>query len=407
MNILLLSQFAGSPRHGMVFRNYAWAREWVKQGHRVTLVTSSFAHARSLNPPPGQTRIVEEDIDGVRYVWVWGNRYRAASAVGRLISMALFTLQCFFLKLPLQERYDVVIASSAHPFTIYPAWRLARRFKARLVYDIRDLWPLSLIELGGHSKRNPVIWLMDAAEKFACRHADLVTAVPHRCESYLRDQGLPPGHFLAVGNGFIPEEMADEPLPTSHREKLEHLRTSGAFVVGYAGSIGLANAMHTLVEALNGSDERIHAVLMGHGACVEDLKQQAQHLNVAHRVHFLEPVARAQIPAFLRLIDLAYIGLLDLSVYRFGTSLTKVNDYMWAKKPILYSGNDPDNAVVLSGGGFSCAAENIEELRQTLNRAAAMDKKELTALGDKGHQWLLENRLVSRQVQQIIAALGL
>ncbi len=407
MNILILSQFAGSSKHGMVFRNYAWAREWVKQGHTATIITSSFAHARSVNPSLPARRIHEEMIDGVRYIWVWGNRYKAQGALGRLFSMALFTLQCFFLPLPLEKHYDVVIASSAHPLTIFPAWRLARRYRAKLVFDIRDLWPLSLMELGGHSARNPVIRIMDWAEKFACRHADLVTAVPHACETYLQQQGLPPGRFLAIGNGFIPEEMQDNPLPQGHRNYLQRLQDRGTFIVGYAGSIGLANAMHFLVAALPNADERIHAVLMGHGACVSDLQEQARQLGISHRVHFLDPVSRDQVPDFLRRVDIAYIGLLNKSIYRFGTSLTKINDYMWSGKPVLYSGNDPGNAVERSGGGLLCPAEDVEALRRTLDKAAAMPADALQAMGQKGRAWVLENQLISKHVQAITRALGL
>ncbi|MCR2730922.1 glycosyltransferase WbuB, partial [Salmonella enterica] len=73
-----------------------------------------------------------------------------------------------------------------HPFAIYPAARLARRYGARLIYDIRDLWPLTPILLGNYSQRHPFIRLLQAAEDYACRHADLVTAVPRNAEAYLR-----------------------------------------------------------------------------------------------------------------------------------------------------------------------------------------------------------------------------
>ncbi|MGL4692106.1 MAG: hypothetical protein ACRCWE_08290, partial [Stenotrophomonas maltophilia] len=83
MNILIVSHFAGSQEHGMVFRNYAMAREWVLQGHRVTIVACAYSHFRQKQPVM-RSRVQEEMLDGIRYVWVWGPRYSQASSLGRV-----------------------------------------------------------------------------------------------------------------------------------------------------------------------------------------------------------------------------------------------------------------------------------------------------------------------------------
>lgn len=390
----------------MVFRNYAWAHEWVKQGHDVTIIASRFSHSRHKNPS-GTNRIIEENINGVRYLWLWGNAYHASSTLGRLFSMAFYMAQTLLLPLPLTGKYDLVIASSPHPFVIYPARRLAKKNKAKLVYDIRDLWPLTLLKLGKYGTRNPVIRLMQAAENYACRHADLVTAVPRHCEDYLRIHGLAPGKFLHIANGAVLEESATPPLPEANAALLRSLHESGCFIVGYAGTLGIANAMHTLIDALAGTDSKIHVVILGHGPCLEDLRQRARENEVAGRVHFLAPVARAQVADFLDKIDIAYLGLQNSPLYGFGASLTKINDYMLAGKPILYAGNDPQNAVEESGGGIICDAENTEQVRKTLNTVVTMPKEELTHMGQRGREWLMKNQLVSEQVRRILEFLGL
>jgi glycosyltransferase involved in cell wall biosynthesis len=403
MKILFFSPNSGSPKHGMVFRNYSWAREWVRQGHDVTIVTSSFTHSRSINPDI-KGRIDEEMIDGIRYIWVWGNRYNYSNPIMRLLAMAVFTLQCLLLSLPVKKDFDIIISSSPHPFTIYPAKLYAQRCKAKLIYDIRDLWPLTLIKLGKISERNPIVVMMSWAEKFACRHADLVTAVPRNCENYLRTQGLPADKFLPVANGALTDQE-ELPLPETHRDFMQKLKEKGAFIVGYAGTLGLSNALHILIDAATQTDKKIHIVLMGHGGHMDDLRAQAERLHIADRVHFLPSVTRAQVPSFLRQIDLAYVGLEDTPLYQLGASLTKLNDYMLAAKPTLYAGNDPDNAIEASGAGFICPPADIHTIAELLNRAASMPPSELQALGKKGHDWLLQNNLVSQQVKQILAKL--
>jgi glycosyltransferase involved in cell wall biosynthesis len=405
MNILIFSHNSGSSKHGMVFRNAAWAKAWVKQGHSVTIVASSFSHSRTINPDV-TNRITEEMIDGVRFLWVRGNRYDAKSAFGRVASMALYTAQCQWMPLPLDNAYDVVIASSPHPFAIYPAQRYAKQYNAKLIYDIRDLWPLTLIELGNISPRHPFIQLMHCAESFACRHADLVTSVPHLCEDYLRAHGLPDGRFMAIGNGIDPSDHAPKPMPEQHRLVLNDLRSKGAFIVGYTGTIGLANAVHVLIEAMTQLPSNVHVVLVGRGDDhLDAIKHSIATHNLQERVHLLPPVQREQVQDILLHVDVAYVGTRQSTLYRFGASLTKLNDYMLAKKPIIYAGGDPRNAVEQSGGGIVCQAESMTDVISAVTYFMHASREERDACGQKAYEWLMQNQIISTQVTQILQRL--
>lgn len=404
MNILIVSHFAGSQEHGMVFRNYAMAREWVLQGHRVTIVACAYSHFRQKQPVM-RSRVQEEMLDGIRYVWVWGPRYSQASSLGRVASMAAFTLQCLALPLPLDDRYDVVVCSSPHPFAIYPATRLARRYGARLIYDIRDLWPLTPVLLGNYSPRHPFIRLLQAAEDYACRHADLVTAVPRNAEAYLLGRGLESGRFLPVSNGAILDDTPADPLPPSHVDLLRGLRQAGHFVIGYAGTLGVANAMDGAITAISRCPKNIHLVMLGDGGSRTALAEQAQSAGCLDRVHFLSPVSRRQVKEFLANVDAGYVGGRRSPLYEYGASVTKLNDYMLARLPILYAVGDPENAVELSGAGFSCAPDDLDQQAMLMQRLAQMPHAELTALGETGYRWCLENQLVSTQAALVLTTL--
>ena len=91
MNILLINHYAGSPRHGMEFRPYYLAREWVQAGHNVTIVAASFSHLRSRNPVISSV-ITEELIDGIRYVWLKSSSYEG-NGVGRIRNMLQFIVR--------------------------------------------------------------------------------------------------------------------------------------------------------------------------------------------------------------------------------------------------------------------------------------------------------------------------
>lgn len=405
MRILILSQTAGSRLHGMVLRNYTMAREWVRQGHDVTIIASANYHGRILQPATAG-RITEETIDDIRYLWLWGPSYSQRDTVRRVLAMAVFEIQCRLARLGRQRPYDVIVCSSPPPFSIYLGHRLAKAWGARLIFDVRDLWPLSLIELGGLSRRHPFIRLVQHAEDFACRKADLVTAVPGNCESYLRSRGLGEGKFLHIGNGIIPDQLAVEPMPRTHAALLRQLRESGAFIIGYAGAIGLANAMHSVIEALARLPERFHLVIVGDGAFRTQLIDLSRRLGIAHRVHLLPPVSRSQVADILREVDVAYVGLQNIPLYEYGASLTKLNDYMLAEKPILYAGNDPDNAVARSGCGISCTPEDPESIAEGLRALAGLSDEERRLMGMKGKSWALENNMVSRHAFTILEHLN-
>src|SRR5262245_45247471 len=175
MNILLINHYAGVGE--MEHRPRYLAREWIREGHRVTIVAASFSHLRQRNPLV-RRGILREEIDGIDYVWVKTPRYDD-NGVGRAVNIVTFVgrLLCQAQMLAKQLRPDVVIASSTHPLDIYPAWLIARRERARLVYEVHDLWPLTPIELGGISPRHPFVLLMGAAEKFAYRRAERVVSI--------------------------------------------------------------------------------------------------------------------------------------------------------------------------------------------------------------------------------------
>ena len=153
MNILLINHYAGSPYHGMEFRTYYMAREWVRQGHKVTIVASSRSHIRAKAPMMGGKERMDEDIDGIHYTWFETPPYEGNGAK-RVFNMASFVRRLFKEAgaLVRETRPDVVIASSTYPMDIWPARRIARMAGAKLVFEVHDLWPLSPMELGGMSK---------------------------------------------------------------------------------------------------------------------------------------------------------------------------------------------------------------------------------------------------------------
>jgi glycosyltransferase involved in cell wall biosynthesis len=409
MNILLINHYAGSVRHGMEYRPYYLAREWVRAGHRVTIVAASASHVRAQAPQMGARARMDEVIDGIDYVWLATPSYRGNGAA-RVRNMAgfLWRLAAAGEQLARAVRPDAVIASSTYPLDIWPAARIARRARARLLHEVHDLWPLTPMELGGYSHRHPFIMLLQAAEDFACRRADAIVSILPKVRPHLEAHGMAPHKLHIVPNGVAPAEWEGNkaPLPAGPDAMLDGLRRQGRFIVGYAGTHGVANALDTLLDAarrLRGHP--VAFVLVGTGPVKPGLMRRAAEFGLDN-VHFIDPVAKSQVPALLAHFDVAYIGWQRQPLYRFGISPNKLLDYMMAGCPILHAvdaGNDP---VREAGCGLTIAPDDPQAIADAVLALQALDAPARTALGRRGRAHVLANHAYPVLGQRFLTALA-
>jgi glycosyltransferase involved in cell wall biosynthesis len=175
-------------------------------------------------------------------------------------------------------------------------------------------------------------------------------------------------------------------------------------VVGYAGSMGLPNALDTLLDAaalLKG--EPIEIVMVGDGHERERLTARLAAEGLA-RVHWCAPIPKAQIPAFLAAIDIAYIGWQRVPIYRFGIAPNKLMDYLMAGCAVLHSveaGNDP---VAEAGCGLTVAPESPAAVAQGLRELAGRSAAERRAMGERGRAFVQAHHTYPVLAQRFLAA---
>ncbi len=414
MNILLINHYAGTPALGMEYRPYYLAREWVRAGHRVQVLAANFSHVRSQQPAAG-----DERIDGIHYAWLPTPAYRG-NGFGRLKNILSFLSQVAALtpRLVAEFKPDIVISSSTYPMDHWVARRIARAAGAKLVHEVHDLWPLSLIELAGLSSWHPLVLVCGSAERAAYRHSDVVVSMLPKVHDHMSRRGLDLQKLAIVPNGISPEEwpadlsedrrggLQPAPLRADVEEAIDAARRSGAVIVAYAGSMGAPNALDTLLDAAALlRDKKIHIVLVGDGHERERLARRIAAEALA-KVRLLPPIAKAQIPSFLRAIDIAYIGWLPMPIYRFGIAPNKLLDYMMAARPVVHSvaaGNDP---VAEAGCGLTVAPGAPEEVAGALSQLAALSPKQRRVFGDKGRVYVLAQHAYPVLAQRFLDAVG-
>lgn len=390
MNILMISHYAGAPQYGMEFRSYYMAREWVKMGHRVMVVGASFSHLRGQQPTAD-----EEVLEGITYRWLPTRSYEG-NGMGRVVSMFQFVAQVYrHSKSFVAFHPDVVIASSVYTFDIYPCRHIARRCKARLVYEVHDLWPLSPMVIGHYPQWHPFIWLLQRGENYAYRHCDMVVSMLDKSFPHMEHHGLKRERFCCIPNGFVREEWVHSdtlPIPEQHASLLAQLKKEGKTIVGFAGGHTQSTAMNVLINAAqllrNRSD--LAFVLVGKGPQKEELQQLAKQYGLAN-VYFLPPIDKRAIPQLLDHFDICYAGGVHSTLHQYGTSFNKITDYMVAGKPIINSVDEPKSLIERVGCGIQVEAENAAQVAEAVARMADMQPSERKAIGEKGRNYALQN----------------
>ena len=377
----------------MEYRPYYLAREWVRLGHRVHIVAASHSHVRTHNPLMEGCDQLDETIDGIHYTWFATPAY-TGNGIDRVRNIIAFVVRLFRESKAIVRKTtpDVVIASSTYPLDIFPARRIARLAKARLLFEVHDLWPLSPMELGGYSRWHPFIMLLQAAENQACKYADAIVSMLPKVAEHLQRHGMAPHKLHIVPNGADPAEWTnDTPAPPAPLATLlAQMHESNRFVVGYTGSHGTANALGHLLDAARLlRDQPIAFLLIGAGPEKIALQQRARALALDN-VHFFDPVAKSQIPAFLRGIDLAFIGWQRQPLYRFGISPNKLIDYMMAGRPILHAVEAGNDLVAEASCGITVAPENPRAIADGVKALMALCPDVRAAMGQRGRQFALD-----------------
>jgi glycosyltransferase involved in cell wall biosynthesis len=390
MNILFINHYNGPNEYCSIGRTTYFAREWAKLGHDVTIVGASFSHAFFKYPQFSGSRFVQLE-KGVRYVMLKTPKYEGNS-IGRLINIFTFLLQLWRWQKWLAGSFkpDVVIAGSAHTLDCYPAVRLARRCGALFVREVRDLWPLTLTDLGGYSEWHPLVLFFRSAENFSYRHADLIVTTLPNSREYMQEHGLKKdGRWIYIPQGVDFYTHEEGALPEVHRELLERLNEKGIFILGYAGSIGLANCLDTLIETANIiQDMPVAFVLIGRGAEKENLQKKADQLGLKN-VYFLPRIPQNCVPGFLNKVSSAFISWKKRPLYRYGISPNKLMDYMSAGKPIIHAVQASNDMVAESGCGISVPPEDPSAIAGAIREMMSMTPRALAEMGKRGREYVM------------------
>lgn len=407
-SIWFIHPYAGGPGVGRYDRPFHLARHWQALGRSTVVLTPSEHHLLDTPRRPGV-----EQIDGVTFEFIRSPAYRG-NGVGRIVNMAAFTAQLVRQGDALARRHGrpaLVIASSPHPYAWFAAEGLARRFGARSVFEVRDLWPLSLVELAGVAPSHPLVRFTSWLERRAYRQADAVVSLLPCTRDHMVGLGLDPQRWHYVPNGIEPDAQASAANSDTPPAALARSwRREGRTVIVYAGALGRPNHVESLVQAMalqRDAGQNSAAVIVGRGELQEQLRQMVVNLKLEDRVALFEQIPKKDVQGLLREASAGYISLRPEPLFRFGVSPNKLFDYMLAALPVLFAvraGNDP---VAEAGCGISIDPGDPQAISAAIRRLAALTEEARQAMGERGRAYVLQRHGYRQLAQDYLRLLAL
>jgi len=385
MNVWMINHYANHPSFPGGTRHYELARRLMDQGFDVSIVCSSFHHkthapARAFR---GACRI--EQANGVRYAWVRSRLAYSTNGLGRMLNMAEFAVQAwrlgrtrFHRGLPVP---DVIVGSSPDLLTARAALALAKRFGAPFILEIRDLWPESLVEVGGFRASHPLVRVLEVLEKRLYQRAERIISLMPEAWRRVEDVGVSREKVVWISNGAS---------ASRHAAAAQSAASDEGFRLVYLGAFGRANVLDDLLSAaklLRADCPRVRIALVGDGTEKKRLQERVVAEQITNVV-FEKPIPKDDVPELLAGADATVALLEDSPLYRYGISLNKLFDYMAAGKPVLLAGRVAHNYVELAECGITVAPRSPEAIAEGVRVLARMSGEQRASMGSKGREHL-------------------
>jgi len=385
--ILIISKYAASAEVGFETRLFALSRHLVSKGNDITIISSDSNHLARF--PIYKNKYNYEVIQGIKTIWIKTLKYTHTVSAKRILSWLDFEWKLFWMKKKDMERPDVIIVSSLSLLTILNGVHLKNKFKAKLIFEIRDIWPLTLTEEGGFSKMNPLVIVLAWIEKWGYCNSDLVVGTMPNLKQHISSITKSEINCKCVPFGF--ELKQYEPFVIESNPDNDFSIPENKFIIGYAGSVGLTNGLDTFVNVIKkfADNDKIHFVLLGGG---DKREKYMEYLKENNNVTFINRVERQKVRIVLEKCNVLYFSALKTRVWDYGWSPNKLVDYMISGKPIIASYSGFPSMINEADSGIFVPSEDEESLTNAIMTLSSMPSSDLVAMGERGKKWLIENR---------------
>jgi glycosyltransferase involved in cell wall biosynthesis len=332
MHILFITDNFPPESNAPANRTFEHAREWVKKGHKVTVVTCA------PNFPDGKLHrgyknnlISKETIEDIN---VWrvktyitpneGFFKRSLDYVSFMFSSSIFGL--------FTKNVNIIIGTSPQFFTVISSWFLSKVKRVPFVFELRDIWPASITAVGA-MKQNFVIKLFEKIELFLYDEAKLIISVTESFKDDLEKRGVKREKIKVIHNG-VDLKRFNKKL-NQDNTYIEKFNLEDKFIVGYIGTLGLAHSIENILLAAERTleNKNIKFVLVGNGAERNKLKKIIEKRKLTN-VLMIPNQPREKITKLWSICDVSIVNLKNTPLFRTVIP-SKIFESMGSGLPII------------------------------------------------------------------------
>ena len=363
MRILFISDNFPPETNAGASRGFEHAIRWAAAGHEVTVI------AAVPNFPEGKlfagysNRLLQrETLDGIEIVRVWTYITANEGFIRRTADQASFMMSAImasaFLKRP-----DVVVATSPQFFQTIAGYVVSRMRKRPFVFELRDLWPDSIVAVGA-MRDSRIIWWLRKLEYFLYGKAAKIVSVTHSFKRVLTENGIPAERIAVIPNGADIETYQPGEKPAGLADQLG---VRGRFVAAYIGTVGMAHGLVTLLdtaERLTARDD-IRLLVVGTGAEKDRLIEEAARRKLDNLL-FVGAVRKSEVPAYWRLCDVALVLLRDQPLFSHVIPSKMFEAMGSARAVILGVRGESKDILERAGAGLAVPPEDTDALAKAI-----------------------------------------
>ena len=381
--VWIVNHYAKTPAQSGGTRHFDLARYLVDLGWQPLIFAARTETGKELT----HTQQVKcQEMDNVRFCWINSPAYEG-NGLRRIINMVVFSWKLLNKETTRGlEQPSVIIGSTVHLLAAAVAALLARRYRVPFIFEVRDIWPETLVALGYTRRYGPIALLLGMLEKWLCRRSSLIVSVLPGYGNYVAERGIRAPEVIYIPNGVNLDNIG-APLPYRKQER---------FRITYLGAHGTANDLHTLVRAMeiiemSHGTESIECHLIGAGPMKQTLIDYCTEKGLK-QVVFHAPVSKNSIVATVSDTEAFVICARKLpSLYKYGVSMNKISDYLAMGRPVIIALESANNPVRDAGAGLCVGPECPEELAQSIMKMAAMNEAKLREMGMRGRRYVEQN----------------
>lgn len=411
MIIWILNHYASVPETGGAeTRHYEFGRNLAKQGHLVRIFIGSYSHLtdKEMHAHASSFSNSVENNNGP-FFHILDNREYKGNGIARLLAsrdyyksgLRLFDSQ-------INEKPDVIIASSPHPYAWKLGQKIASKFKSKYIVEVRDVWPRDLIKSGKLGKYNPVSLLFGAIEKKAYKKSDKIISLLPGLEKHIFKVA---GTKMAEKVVFIPNgiELTKFQNPKISGEINTLFKAyKGKTIIAYLGSHGPTNDLRTVIKGINKYNEsfptnNFHFLFVGRGSMKKQLITLVKSLSIDN-IDFIDPIPKNFVPGFLNLVDGLIFPLAKFDIETPAVSSYKLLDYMASGKPII-SVDLPNFPLKETGGAIFYKAEEEDSFKRALEKYSELKEKGKT-LFPENKDYVAKNRDINVLTNKLITIMA-